>query len=118
MDTILNKLVKDKIGDILEEVLEGVEETDESVGRRRILITQAVGKAWLWLHTEKKDSIIKSFKQAGISLTPNGTEDTKLYIRGLPDITVGPWQTTDALDTDEEVEYMVAAEGADPCPSM
>ena len=36
---------------------------------------------------EKKDSIIKSFKQAGISISPDGTEDTKLYLRGLPDTT-------------------------------
>jgi len=37
-----------------------------------------------------KDSTIKSFKQAGISISTDGTEDTKLYMRGLPDITVGP----------------------------
>ena len=51
----------------------------------------------------KKDSIIK---QAGISLSPDGTEDTKLYVRGLPDITVGPWKMEDfsgTLDSDEEV---------------
>jgi len=47
---------------------------------------------------------------AGISISPGGTEDAKLYIRGLPDITVGPWQMQDTLDSDEEVEYMVAEE--------
>jgi len=47
MDTILNKLVKDKIADILEEMLEEVdlEETDDSIGRCRILITHAVAQA-------------------------------------------------------------------------
>ena len=47
-----------------------------------VLITQAVGKAQLWLHTAEKDSIIKSFKLAGISLYPGETEDAKLYVRG------------------------------------
>jgi len=41
-----------------------------------------------------------------ISISPDGTEDTKLYVRGLPDITVGPWQMEDTYD----VEYM---DGAD-----
>ena len=53
----------------------------------------------------EKESIIKSFKQAGISISPDGTEDMQLYVRGLPDITVGPWQIEDSLDSDEEVEY-------------
>ena len=91
MDTIPNKLAKDKITDILEELLEGVEETEDSVDHCHILITQAVGKARLWLHIEKKDSIIKSFKQVGISLFLDGTGDAKLYVRGLPDIAVGQW---------------------------
>jgi len=42
MDTVLNKLIKDKIADILVEILEVVEDEDQSVGRRRILINQAV----------------------------------------------------------------------------
>jgi len=112
MDTILNKLVKDKIADILEETLEELEDdnTDDSVGCRRILITQAVGQAWLWLHKEKKDSIIKSFKQAGISISPDGSEDTKLYVHSLPNITVGPWQMDDMLDSEEEVAYLATEE--------
>ena len=28
-----------------------LEETDDSIGRRRILITHAAAQAWLWLHT-------------------------------------------------------------------
>jgi len=33
-----------------------------------------------------------------ISISPDGTEDTKLYGRGLPDFTVGPWQMEDIWD--------------------
>ena len=82
MDTVLNKLVKDKIADILEELFEGAERTGDSVGHRRIL-------SWKSMALVKKDSIIKSSKEAGISLSPDGTEDVKFYVRGLPDITVG-----------------------------
>ena len=90
--------------------MEAVEETDEGVGRRPILITQAVGEAWLWLHIEKKESIIKYFKQAGTSISPDGTEDTKLYVRDLPDNTVGPWLMEDTWDSNEDVEYMNGAD--------
>ena len=37
---------------------------------------------------------------AGISISPDGTENAKLYVCGLPDITVGPWQMEDMLDSD------------------
>jgi len=43
IDTIINKLVKDKICDILEETLDD----DTSVGHRRIATTHAVAAAWL-----------------------------------------------------------------------
>ena len=36
--------------------------------------------------------MIKSCKQAGIPISPNRTEDIKLNIRGLPNITVEPWK--------------------------
>jgi len=81
----------------LERLLEGAEEADDSVGCRCILITQAVGK----------------------SISPDGTENTKPYVHGPPDITNGPWQVedaTDTLDSGEEVVYMVV-DGAGPCPS-
>ncbi|RPB20393.1 hypothetical protein L211DRAFT_852351 [Terfezia boudieri ATCC MYA-4762] len=107
MDTIINKLVKDKIGDILEETLAN-EDEDTSIGHRRIAITHAVAAAWLWLHEHKQDTIIKAFKQTGISLCPTGNEDHQLHVRGLPDLVVGLWEKE--LDSDEEVEYVVLAE--------
>ena len=56
----INKLVKDKMADILEESL-AYESDDTSVGQRRIAITHAVAKAWLWLHQCKQDAIINAF---------------------------------------------------------
>ena len=49
MGTIINKLVKNKIADILEETL-AYENDDTSVEQCRIAITYAVAEPWLWLH--------------------------------------------------------------------
>lgn len=111
MDTIINKLVKDKIWELLEDMVNNdIEVTHETIGQRRLLITHAVAKAWNWLHKEKKNSIIKSFEQAGISLCPDGTEDNKLHIRGLPvnSVAVGEWQLD--IDSDKEVEFVGSTE--------
>jgi len=39
-----------------------------------------------------------------ISISPDGTEDKKLYVRGLPDITVEPWQMEDTLDLELQLQ--------------
>jgi hypothetical protein len=54
-------------------------------------MTQWVGKAWERLHLEHKDTIIKTFRNVGLALNPNGSEDTELSIRDLPNIIVGDW---------------------------
>jgi hypothetical protein len=52
-------------------------------------MTQWVGKAWERLHLEHKDTIIKTFRNVGLSLNPNSSEDNELSIRDLPNIIVG-----------------------------
>ena len=49
MDTSPNKLVKDKIADILEETTPP-DLKNITVCQRRIAIMHAVAAAWLWLH--------------------------------------------------------------------
>ena len=62
MDTSLNKLVKDKVADILEET-SPTDQHNITVGERRIAIsTHAVAAAWLWLRQYKQGSIIKAFE--------------------------------------------------------
>lgn len=107
MDTVLNKVLKDKIPDFLDSYLAAtpgpINPHGDKVGARRIAITHAVGQAWEWLHAEKQHSIVKAFKQAGISLSSNGSEDHLLYIRGLqqPTFPIGPH-----IDLDEEIEFI------------
>ena len=43
---------------------------------------------WEWANQEKQASIVKSFEQTGISLPPDGSQDAKLQIRGLPDFRI------------------------------
>ena len=86
---------------------------DTSVGQSRIAITHAVvAEAWLWLHQCKQDAIIKAFQQTSISLCPTGKDDHKLYVRGLPDLTIGPWELE--MESDEEVEFVDEAEIKQP----
>ena len=60
--------------------------------------------AWLWFHQSKQDTIIKAFQQTGISLCPSGNDDYKLHVRGLPNLTVGPWELE--IESDEELEFV------------
>lgn len=110
MDTVLNKLLKDKIPHFLDNYLQHTNVTlnGDKVGARRVAVTHAVGQAWEWLHAEKQYSIIKAFEQVGISLPPNGSEDHLLYIRGLqqPTFPIGDWNTFGHIDSDEEIEFI------------
>ena len=68
MDAILNKPIKDKIADILE----------QKEWRRQMIVLAVIAFSSLKQldkHGWRKDSIIKSFKKAGISISPDGTED-------------------------------------------
>ncbi|KAF8435609.1 hypothetical protein BGX38DRAFT_1333204 [Terfezia claveryi] len=89
-----------------EQVLEEREEEEDSIGMWRIAITHAVARAWEWLHQEKQASIIKAFEQTGISLPPDGSQDHKLQIRGLPDFKITELDTMEEEDT---LEFEIAA---------
>jgi len=64
------------------------------------LVTHWVAKAWNILHTDHKDTIINTFKNVGISLNPDGSEDHLLSIRDLPNITIGEWRLPQEPDDD------------------
>ena len=53
LDTILNKLLKDRIASDLDDVIEEMENFEDSIGIRRIAITHDIARAWEWLHQEK-----------------------------------------------------------------
>jgi len=54
-------------------------------------MTQWVAKAWERLHIENRQTIIDTFRHVGLSLNPNGSEDSELKIQDLPGITVSDY---------------------------
>jgi hypothetical protein len=60
-----------------------------SVADRWVLLTQWVAEAWKELHEKYKDTIIQTFQRVGLSLNPDGSEDSELKIKGIENIIVG-----------------------------
>jgi len=93
LDVSVNKIIKQYIEEFedlhIDNHIEQWKARRYSVGDRRILMTEWVAKAWEKLHIEHKDTIIKTFRQVGLSLNPDSSEDSELSIRDLPGITVG-----------------------------
>ncbi|KAL5313992.1 hypothetical protein ACEPPN_018416 [Leptodophora sp. 'Broadleaf-Isolate-01'] len=67
-----------------------------------------VGEAWLRIHSEHKQTIVKTFRNLGLSLNPDGSKDSELKIRDLPDISVGDYTSSCAnltpIDDDDELK--------------
>ena len=64
------------------------------------MVTHVVGEAWSQFYTEKKSLIEKLFVDIGLNIASNGSEDSKLSIKGYehgkPEI--GDWSQIDNDD--------------------
>jgi len=102
LDVSVNKIIKQYIEEAedihIDQHIEQWKAGKYTVGDRRVLITQWVAEAWEKLHKEHKDTIIKTFRQVGLSLNPNRSEDSELKIKDLPDIVVGEYTRNTAQD--------------------
>lgn len=96
LDTAVNRIFKDHISNLLDNEMDRNPDLWDSgrftVGDRRILMTWIVGETWDWLHQEKSELIIKSFRQVGITLPIDGAQDSELMIKGLEDLEIGDWR--------------------------
>ncbi|PVH67305.1 hypothetical protein DL98DRAFT_600687 [Cadophora sp. DSE1049] len=67
-----------------------------------------VGEAWRRIYTDYRETIIKTFKNLGLSLNLDGSEDSELKIRDLPNITIGDYTSSSTnptfIDDDDELE--------------
>jgi hypothetical protein len=77
-----------------------------------------VTEAWRRLHDEHQELIIKTFRNVGLSLNPDGSEDIQLQIKDLPNIQVGDWrieensvQTPEVVLGDEAEETVIVDDG-------
>ena len=68
------------------------------------MLTHWVLKAWKRLHSEYKDTIINTFQAVGLSLNPDGSQDEKLKVKGIPDLIVGDYARDDLLTQLEDSE--------------
>jgi hypothetical protein len=68
-----------------------------SVSQKRVMVTHVVGEAWNQFCKEKKSLIEKSFVDVGLNIASDGSEDSKLSIKGYehrkPEI--GNWSQID-----------------------
>ena len=100
LDVSLNKPLKDLVAqaasDHADKYHEKYEAVGFSVGDRRVLLTEWVATAWKRLHEEYKATIINTFRQVGLSLNPDGSEDHEIKIKGLENIKVGDFSRKEA----------------------
>jgi hypothetical protein len=107
LDVSINKIVKNIIKQCEEDHYDvnpnEYANSKYNPGDRRVLVTHWVAKAWKILHEQHKDTIIKTFRNLGLSLNPDGSEDLELKIRDLPDISIGEWELQeDTIDIDSQ----------------
>jgi hypothetical protein len=88
LDVLINKLIKGYIEEYedlwIEEHFEIWQSGKWSVGDRRILLTYWVAQAYERVHLEHKDAIISCFKNVGLSLAVDGSEDHLLKVKDCP----------------------------------
>ena len=68
-------------------------------------MTHWVAQAFERVHVEHKDAIIACFKNVGLSLAVDGSEDHMLKVRDCPNLTVSDWQR--ALEGSEAAPILV-----------
>lgn len=95
LDVTVNKIVKQYIEEAedlwVDENFDKWESGSYSVGDRRVLMTKWVAEAWEKVHKDHQDAIINTFRNVGLSLPTDGSQDHELSIRDLPNIIVGDW---------------------------
>lgn len=87
LDTAVNKPFKDLLQEQTELYTDAQEDAGDdiekwSVSQKRVMVTHVVGEAWDQFCTTKKSLIEKSFIDVGLNIASNGSEDSKLSIKG------------------------------------
>jgi hypothetical protein len=112
LDVSLNKplkaLIKEEHDDHFDQHIDEWQAGKFSVGDQRVLLTHWVAKAWKRLHLQYKDTIINTFRNVGLSLNPDSSEDQELTIKDLLDIAVGNYHCNVDVEQQGESEETVA----------
>ena len=115
LDVAINKSLKRLVKEVVElhydTHLEEWKANKYSVGDRRVLHTHWVATAWQQLHEQYQGTIVQTFRNLGLALNPDGSEDIELQIKDLSDMSIGDYNRTD-LDDAEEPEASAVVEAA------
>ncbi|RFU28389.1 hypothetical protein B7463_g7932, partial [Scytalidium lignicola] len=88
LDTAVNGPFKQWLREASDEYMESIESTDPnfkwSTSDKRIMTTHIVAKAAQRLEQEKKEMVVQSFIQCGISIRPDGSEDSQIKVKDIP----------------------------------
>ena len=76
-------------------------ESKLSAWQRRVLLTKWVREAWKEIN-RNKETVIRSFKKCGVSLTLDGKENDEINIEGIPDYEM---PQADEIDGAADVEF-------------
>ena len=77
------------------------------------MLTKWVGQAWEDTHKTHGHVIRRTFRQLGLSLAVDGSEDQELSIRDLPGMEIGDWED-DVLLLDLDKEEAAVDDDAEP----
>lgn len=100
----INKPLKDKIRDLIDEAIITSDIDKWTVSERGILTTWRVGDAWYEFALEKGDIIRKAFQNIGLSLAVDGSKDNQLDIKGFDGIDGGDWyRRSDGGELDRKI---------------
>lgn len=81
-------------------------ESKLSAWQRRVLLTKWVAEAWKEIN-RNKETVIRSFKKCGVSLTLDGKENDEINIEGIPDYEM---PQADEIDGAADVEFHLESE--------
>jgi hypothetical protein len=124
LDTHINAYFKRLLRDITERLVAEKEKHEPmekwSVSDRRIMTTWAVGEAWEQILADPQ-RVVKAFKECGISVAPDGSEDDLIRIKDMApeqrvldgweqaddidNVKIEPWHEIHGYDLDDDTVY-------------
>ncbi|RFU25380.1 hypothetical protein B7463_g10948, partial [Scytalidium lignicola] len=101
LDTVINSLFKQWLREESDQYMESIESEHPnfkwSTSDKRIMTTHIVAKAVQRLEQEKKEMVAQSFIQCGISIRPDGSEDSQIKVKDILSIAIDftGWESID-----------------------
>ena len=113
LDVVFNKEFKDAVDRLstahMSSNLYSFAAGEVTAGQRRILFTKWVGQAWKETSAKFRETVAHAFVKCGIALPIDGSRDTEIHLKGIPDYEVG---------ASKDVEDVLFYDSDDSCFEM